>query len=62
MAQSGNAAALSATEHFDMKTYFHHNVESFISGSTDPKWNEFLSLIDQLTVGGFTTLAGGASS
>jgi hypothetical protein len=50
MAGSGNIAGCSATEDLSMASHFRRNVQNFISGATEPKWNEFLSLIDQLVV------------
>jgi hypothetical protein len=49
MAVSSNNPSAAAAD-FDMRAYFLRDVGDFISSSTEPKWNEFLSLVDQLIV------------
>jgi hypothetical protein len=49
MTESGNHQG-SPQADLDMRTHFCRDVEEFISSSVDPKWNEFLKLIDELIV------------
>lgn len=51
MSHGSSSHPVAATnDSYSMQTQFHNAVTAYISSSQAPKWNDFLSLIDQLVV------------